>query len=175
MPDRSHTENTAAKETRERVLLFFLIMTSEACQRLLHDLAPAEEINYKLCRLWFDEIYKPGLSYLDNSLKGDYSKQAVREFEEAFEVEELIELERFHRFFELRLEMQINQKPGVFPNNESWQNLVSHAKKILEMLEPQAHSLQHGIAEKISTSLSEVTSERALLHDLFEQKISLTE
>jgi len=57
-----------------------------------------------LSGLWFDEIFLPSRRYLD-CLKGDQAESASAAFWSEFSQPERNALERFHRFFELRLEM----------------------------------------------------------------------
>jgi len=139
------------QETRERVIFFLLLMTSKDALDACQEFFPQEKLAFELSRLWFDEIYTPGLSYLDDSLKGDYSEEKIRQFEDAFEVEEIIELERFHRFFELRIEMlqAKHKKAGNFPESDLWRNMVKHASYLLQALTPNARKLQDAFGKKI--------------------------
>ncbi len=127
------------QEIRDRVVDFLLLFSSEKCRKALAMTMPAERVAYELARIWFEQIYTPSIRYLD-SLKGDFSEQAVVEFEEAFDVEELITMERFHRFFELRFDMIASRvkASGEFPQTESWQNIIKDAGYLLEELIPRA-------------------------------------
>lgn len=143
-------------EIREHVIFFLLLITSEDALNACQEFFPQEKLAYELCRTWFDEIYAPGLSYLDDSLKGDFSEEKVRQFEEAFDVEEIIELERFHRFFELRVEMlHARQKSAAgFPEDDMWRNLVKHAAYLLEALTPNAKKMQDAFGKKIIQAIN---------------------
>ncbi len=127
------------EEIRERVIAFLLFLTSERCFETLEKFVAPEKLGYELCRIWFDEIYAPSERYLE-TLKGDYSEQKTRDFEKCFDVEELIEMERFHRFFELRLDMlsKKHKNRAAYPQSNSWKNLIKHAKYLVQELEPDA-------------------------------------
>ena len=135
--------NADQQAIRDRVIDFLLLFSSEKCRMALAMTMPAERVAYELAKIWFEQIYTPSIRYLD-SLKGDYSEQAVAEFEEAFDVEELITMERFHRFFELRFDMAAARvtASGEFPQTESWQNIIKDAGYLLEELIPRAADRQ---------------------------------
>lgn len=139
-----------AQEIRDRVVFFLLFLTSESCISACSPFADAEKIAYELCRIWFDDIYTPGLSYFE-SLKGDFSPEAAARFEDAFDVEELVELERFHHFFELRIGMLAKKFKGAatFPQNDSWRNLLRHARQVLALLEPDSAKLQARLEARV--------------------------
>ncbi len=144
------------EETRERVIAFLLFLTSRNCFEMLGKFVAPEKLGYELCRIWFDEIYAPGTRYLE-TLKGDYCAEETRRFEACFEVEELVELERFHRFFELRLEMLSRLQPeaGAFPQNQSWQNLIKHAAYLVEELEPGAAQRRQQLEKNVALIIKE--------------------
>lgn len=125
--------------TRDRVVLFLLFLTSDACRRSLARRIPEDRIIFELCRVWFDEIYVPGPRYLDG-LKGDLTAERVAEFASHFTDEEFESLERFHAFFELRMDMQPEKvlRDRSFPDSDLWQNVVRDARYIVEDLEPNA-------------------------------------
>jgi hypothetical protein len=151
------SDDIPPKEIRERVIFFLLFMSSKDALDACQEFFPQEKLAFELSRLWFDEIYTPGLSYLDESLKGDFSEEKVRQFEDAFEVEEIIELERFHRFFELRVEMlQAKHKnAGRFPENDMWRHLVKHASYVLRALTPNAEKLQEAFGKKTGQAIKD--------------------
>ena len=130
---------TDQKAVRDRVIDFLLLFTSEKCRKALSVSMPPQRVAYELARIWFEEIYVPSIRYLD-SLKGDYSENDVAAFEESFDVEELVTMERFHRFFELRFDMLAERvkSSGEFPQTESWQNIIKDAGYLLEDLIPKA-------------------------------------
>lgn len=126
-----------AQEIREQVISFLLFLTSETCLKSCYRYMPAEKFNFELCRVWFEEIYAPGRRYL-TTLKGDFSEEAARFFQTCFTEEEFQSLERFHRFWELRLDMLAEKcrQQGIFPDNDSWGNLRRDARYLVETLEP---------------------------------------
>lgn len=98
----------------------------------------------KLCALWIDDLYVPGLRFRDGmSLKADRTEAALRTFEAQFSNHELELFEQFHRFLELRLEMLPKrlQEERVFPRGEFWQAIISHARRILEEIDPEGLEL----------------------------------
>ena len=131
------TDNSIRQETpgeeRTQVLVFLAFLSSEACYAACRPALAPEKLAFALCRLWFDELYTPGLRYLD-SLKGDVSQEAVDRFMDAFSDDERAALERFHRFLELRLDRLSaeNRRQGVFPQNDTWFNIMRDAGYLLE-------------------------------------------
>ncbi|RMI09756.1 MAG: hypothetical protein D6681_06765 [Calditrichaeota bacterium] len=136
---------------RDQVILFLILLTSERCQALLHPFLSPERTAYELLRLWFDDIYAPGTRYME-TLKGDFSEAAVARFEEAFDVEELVSLERFHHFLELRLEMLPEQerRKRVFPLTDSWRHIQKDARYLLQELEPNLNQRRRELEEKLA-------------------------
>ena len=128
--------------SRRRVVLFLALLTSDAWRA-----AAPERTAFALCRLWFDEVYTPGLRYLDG-LKGDRSEAAVRHFEAAFTEAEREALARFHRFLELRVDMlpERDRHRGVFPENDAWRSLLRDAAYLLDVLTPDADGLRRTVA-----------------------------
>ena len=120
---------------RERVILFLAFLTSKQCLDLCMHEARPEELAAELSRIWFDDIYMRGDSYLDG-LKGDLSAEEIARFESCFSEGELETLERFHGFFELRIGFLANRQRGLarFPDNDSWRSLVRHADHVLSEL-----------------------------------------
>ncbi len=130
----------SCKEIREQVVLFLLFITSEDCLQTYENTISQEKLAFELSRIWFDEIYIPGMIYLVDGLKGNFSEKKAGEFEKCFTEKEFKSLERFHRFFELRMDMlsKDNKKKGIIPQNDSWQHLKRHASYLAAELEPNA-------------------------------------
>jgi len=97
----------------------------------------------------------PGIRYLDGGLKGDISERAVARFAEGFTEEEFKALERFHSFFELRLEMvhAAAREAGVWPQNDSWSNMVRAARNLLDLFLADADALRSGMSEMFRQTL----------------------
>ncbi len=89
-----------------------------------------------LARLWFEDIYVLGRAYLDAE-KGDYSEQAASEFRKSFSLAELEVLERFHRFFELRISMAKASPEGLegLPNSLFWEHICRDARNTLYLMD----------------------------------------
>lgn len=140
---------------RRRVIAFLLFFTSDECFALLETFVPGEKLAVELSRIWFDDIYSPGTRYL-NAIKGDFSDEKSSLFEQCFDVEELVELERFHHFFELRLDMFSNEfrATGAMPQNDSWQNLRKHAGYVLAELEPDFVEKRRLFEQQVKDSLA---------------------
>lgn len=128
----------SCKETREQVVLFLLFITSDECLTAYENQIPKEKFTFEMSRIWFDEIYSPGMTYLVDGLKGSYNEKDAKEFENCFTEEEFKSLERFHRFFELRVDMVSDEakKEGMIPLNDLWRNLKKHASYLIAELEP---------------------------------------
>lgn len=124
-------------EVRDSVINFLVFFTSDQCEAACAKIFPGGKFAYELSRIWFDEIYWPGERYLE-SFKGDYSEAQAAHFRKAFNDDEWKTMERFHRFFELRIDMipENHRLAAAFPNSASWQNLVKDAKYLVEELEP---------------------------------------
>jgi len=140
-----------SQSIRDRVIDFLLFLSSEGCldasrQGLIH----WEKLAYELARIWFNEIYSPGIRYI-GSLKGDFSPQEAQDFQEHFSEEELESLERFHRFFELRMDMlpESARQAEIFPENDAWRNIMRHARYLAEELEPDAEKRRSRVAKYI--------------------------
>ncbi len=148
--------DTAVTDFRERVVVFLAFLTSEECRAACRRHALPEELAAALARLWFDEIYVPGDSYLDG-LKGDHSDEDLERFHACFSDDELAALERFHGFFELRLDFVSNSALGraFFPDNDSWRSLIKHAAYLLADLDPNPDRLRALLAAFVEEALSE--------------------
>lgn len=141
---------------RERVIDFLLFLSSEEHLRACRRLMPPELLAFELSRLWFNEIYAPGARYLE-SLKGDFSPEKARQFQECFSEEEFAALERFHRFFELRIDMlpETARQKGIFPESDAWRNIMRHAGYLAEELEPDAEKRRSRLAKYLRKALME--------------------
>ena len=148
--------STSPPDFRERVVVFLAFLTSEQCQAACRRHARPEALAAALARLWFDEIYVPGDAYLDG-LKGDRSDEDRERFEACFSDDELCALERFHGFFELRLDFVTNSALGraFFPDNDSWRSLVKHAAYVLADLNPNPDRLRSLLAAFVEEALSD--------------------
>ena len=140
---------TETEKTREHVIIFLLFLTSEESLKVCHKFIAPGKLAFELARIWFDDIYLPGIRYLDGGLKGDYSENAVAKFAEGFTQDEFKALERFHHFFELRLEMVPTsaRETGDWPQNDTWSNMVKDARNLLNLFSLDAHALGCGIYE----------------------------
>lgn len=150
---------------RERVVIFLAFLTSEDCQNACRQYARPEELAAALSRLWFNDIYAPGQSYLDG-LKGDRSIEDLERFEACFSDSERAILERFHGFFELRLDFVTNRVLGraFFPDNDSWRGLIKHAAYVLAELEPDPDRLRTLLAAYVTQALEPASALREAVH-----------
>tara|TARA_B100000809_G_scaffold31340_1_gene27238 strand:+ start:1169 stop:1690 length:522 start_codon:yes stop_codon:yes gene_type:complete len=146
---------TETEKAREHVVVFLLFLTSEESLKACHRFIVPEKLSFKLARVWFDEVYLPGIRYLDGGLKGDISEREVARFAEGFTEEEFKALERFHSFFELRLEMvhAAAREAGVWPQNDSWSNMVRAARNLLDLFLADADALRSGMSEMFRQTL----------------------
>lgn len=128
---------------RERVVVFLGFLTSEKCRKACARHAQPEIVAATLTRLWFEEIYVPSETIIDSIEPVPDSDDCAR-FRDCFNTEELVALERFHGFFELRLNFLTNQIYGkaFFPDNDSWRSLIDHAKYVLSELDPDPEWLR---------------------------------
>lgn len=88
----------------------------------------------ELCKLWFDDIYVPSKSYFD-ALKGDYWDVHAENFISCFSEDELELLARFHRFFELRIEILRKEDDTLktIADSTHWKHIVKDAKNTLAL------------------------------------------
>lgn len=144
-------------------MVFLAFLTSEECLEACRRYVAPDVLAAELSRLWFDDIYVPGESYLDG-LKGDRSEEAVRHFRACFSEDELAALERFHGFFELRIDMAANREHGraFFPENDSWRALVRHAAGVLGDLETDAERLRGLLAGFVREMMDETGGRKDL-------------
>lgn len=120
---------------RRRTATLLALLASERSQVALARKAGRERIAYELARAWFDDVYLPSGRYL-RGLKGDFSRDAAERFRDAFDPVELAALDRFHRFFELRLDMLPDGaiEEGRIPIDGRWRSLMRDAGYLLEDL-----------------------------------------
>lgn len=132
--------STESRDFRECVILYLLLITSDESLRALHPFQPSEKVAYEMASIWFDEIYLPGEKYFQGGLKGDLSDESILRFREFFSDKELRSMARFHRFFELRLEMlpRSARLKQVFPQNDSWHHIIKDATYLVEEIVPDA-------------------------------------
>ncbi len=132
---------------RERVIVFLAFLSSEACREAFRSTVRQEDWASALLRVWFDEIYAPGDTYL-NGLKGARRQTDVNSFEAAFDECERAVLARFHGCLELRLDLLSNraQGRGHIPENDSWRSIVRDARAALSEVEPDPRRLQDLLA-----------------------------
>ncbi len=137
-------------QIREQVVQFLLFMTSEKTIKALKRFIPSERVAFELSRLWFEEIYTPSTRYL-TSLKGDFSEERAEQFRKSFSEEEFEALERFHRFFELRIDMLTERhiQQRIFPQEDMWQNILRDARRLVGKIDPDYQSKQERLAKKI--------------------------
>ena len=135
-------------KARERIILFLAFLTSPECQALCRKAAAPEDIAARLTRIWFDDLYAPGDTYL-SGLKGHGTEADIDSFESSFSEDELTTMERFHGFFELRLNFLANSRTGraKFPDNDSWKSLVRHADHVLSALAPNPDYVRQVVAD----------------------------
>lgn len=140
---------------RERVVLLLGLLSSPECQETcVGDRRSREELAFVLCRVWVDEIFVPGLRYVDG-WKGDRDEEAAERFWAPFDAEEREALERFHRFVELRLEMlpEEARREERIPAGDRWENLMRDAGNTLEALEPDGDRLR-GRLERVVRAIA---------------------
>lgn len=158
----NHAITPSTDETRERVAVFLAVLTSEACWEACRPFIPHEDLAAALCRIWFDDIYAPGQSYLEG-LKGDRSEAAADRFWSHFTGEERAVMERFHGCLELRLDLLSNRGKGraFFPDNDSWRSILRDARALLQELEPEPErlrSLVDAIVRRVSQAPEKLLS-----------------
>ncbi len=123
------------EQVRERVLVTLAVMSQPELMAVSADLPPGR-VGYELSRLWFEQVYAPGLWTVDG-LRGDRDAKAEEAFEAAFDEEELGYLERFNRFIELRLEMTPAELRAAGEiDSDRWAGVVRDARNTLDLIEP---------------------------------------
>lgn len=143
------------QQIRDHVVLFLLFFTSEECWDTFTKYIPSERLAYNLSHVWFSDIYMPSTRYL-TSLKGDYSDERANLFRESFTAEESEALERFHRFFELRIDMLSDNSKQLmkFSENDLLSHIVKDASYLLKKLDPDFKEKQERLAQHLKRELS---------------------
>lgn len=135
---------------RQRVATLLALLASEKSQEVLARRTSRERVAFELTRVWFDEIYVPSGRYL-GGLKGDFSREAAETFNDAFDPVEMAAMERFHRFFELRMEMlprDFIEAEGI-PIDERWRSLMRDAGYLLEDLDVDVRDRARRLASSL--------------------------
>jgi len=132
-----------SSDARERVTVFLAFLTSDDCRAACREHGRPEELAAALTRLWFDEIYVPSETAF-SGIQPVVNPDALNNFTDAFSESEMQALQRFHGFFELRLNFLSNRLYGraFFPENDSWRALLEHAGYVLAELDPDYERLQ---------------------------------
>lgn len=146
-------ENTP--DHRRRVAMLLAVLASEESQHLLARRSGRDRLAHELALAWFDVVYLPSNRYL-GGLKGDFSLAAAERFEDAFDPVELAAMERFHRFFELRMDMlpaRLLEQRRI-PIDERWRSLMRDAGYLLEDLGVDVEGLRRRLQEGARTPIS---------------------
>ncbi len=154
MQNNADTALAPTPDHRRRMTTLLGLLASEDAQETLAERFERPQLAYELACAWFDDVYVPSERYMDG-LKGDLSSEAAETFRDAFDPVEIAAMERFHRFFELRIDML---SPALLasrriPIDDRWQSLMKDAGYLLEDL-GGAKDLQRRLAE--SEDLAEV-------------------
>ena len=141
-------------------MVFLGFLTSEKCRTACSRHARPEFLAAMLTQLWFEEIYVPSETAIDG-IRPVPDPEDCRRFNACFSTEELGSLERFHGFFELKLNLLTNQIYGraFFPENDSWQGILNHAKYLLAELNPDPDWLQSILEALIQNIQNETLKE----------------
>ncbi len=128
-------------------------MASPVALERLVGTSDATDMGDRLCTLWIDELYLPGIRLRDG-LRANRTAAGLRVFEAEFSPAEITLLEQFHRFLELRLEMLPKRLEAerAFPNGEFWKAISGHAGRILEEIDPEGLELDE-ITERTTATL----------------------
>ena len=163
--------STAEERIREQAIVFLLFLTSKESLKACHKFITPEKLALKLARMWFDEIYVPGVRYLDGGLRGEYFEEEVERFQHSFTEDELEALRRFHRFFELRLAMipASSRESEEWPQNDSWSNVVKDARNLLNLFSIDGDSLRSEVFEMFMQTLR-TSLDRPDLREVFARK-----
>ena len=145
----------SAPDHRRRVGLLLALLAGEDGQQRLARESSRERLAFELTRAWFDLVYLPGASYLEG-LKGDFSADAAEAFRDCFDPVEMAAMERFHRFFELRVDMLPEGclTGRCIPIDERWRSVMRDAAYLLEDLGWDADDLRRRIREGAETGLT---------------------
>lgn len=154
-------------EPRRKTVTFLALLSSDVALRILSEDSDPERLAFELCRAWFDKIYVPSESYLDG-LRGDRSEEAVMRFLEAFDDAEATALERFHRFFELRMTMVPDSfiEEGRIPIRDSWFAITRDAGYLLDALVSDSDAIRQELLHRLSPARSTGVSAGGAVVDL---------
>jgi hypothetical protein len=144
----------SAEGIRNRVIFFLLFITSEKCIEACTKFASSEKVIFKLSKTWFNDIFIPGKVFLD-AVKNEHSDETSKVFQDCFDVEEYDVLERFHIFFDLRMNM-LNKKDKTnneFPVSDMWKNIVKDARHVLQEIVPDQDKLREQLEQKVELAI----------------------
>ncbi len=133
---------------RRRVATLLGLLTSEEAQETMSQRLGRSRLAYELACAWFDDVYVPSERYMDG-LKGDMAPEAAETFRDAFDPVELAAMERFHRFFELRIDMLPDAMIAsrCIPMDDRWRSLMKDAGYLLEDIGGNAENFRRRLAE----------------------------
>ena len=133
---------------RRRVATLLGLLTSEEAQETMSQRLGRSRLAYELACAWFDDVYVPSERYMDG-LKGDMAPEAAETFRDAFDPVELAAMERFHRFFELRIDMLPDAMIAsrCIPMDDRWRVLMKDAGYLLEDIGGNAENFRRRLAE----------------------------
>lgn len=133
---------------RRRIATLLGLLTSEEAQETLSQPLGRPRLAYELACAWFDDAYVPSERYMDG-LKGDLAPEAAETFRDAFDPVELAAMERFHRFFELRIDMLPDAMIASrrIPMDDRWRSLMKDAGYLLEDIGGNAENFRRRLAE----------------------------
>jgi len=142
------------EEIRNRIIFFLLFLTSEKCIEECSKSTSQEKLIFKLSKIWFNDIFVPGKVFID-AVKNGYSEENSRIFQDCFDVEEYDVLERFHLFFDLRLNMlsDKSKKNAEFPITDMWENILKDARHVLDEIIPDQAKLRKQLEQKVKIAL----------------------
>ena len=137
-----------APDHRRRMTTLLGLLASEEAQETLAQRLGRPRLAYELACAWFDDVYVPSERYMDG-LKGDLSSDAAETFRDAFDPVEAAAMERFHRFFELRIDMLPDPSLASrrIPIDDRWRSLMKDAGYLLEDLGGGPEDFRRRIAE----------------------------
>ena len=138
----------ATPDHRRRIATLLGLLTSEEAQEMLSQRLGRPRLAYELACAWFDDVYVPSERYMDG-LKGDLAPEAAETFKDAFDPVELAAMERFHRFFELRIDMLPDAMIAsrCIPMDDRWRGLMKDAGYLLEDIGGNAENFRRRLAE----------------------------
>ncbi len=133
---------------RRRIATLLGLLTSEEAQETMSQRLGRSRLAYELACAWFDDVYVPSERYMDG-LKGDMAPEAAETFRDAFDPVELAAMERFHRFFELRIDMLPDAMIAsrCIPVDDRWRSLMKDAGYLLEDIGGNAENFRPRVTE----------------------------